>query len=296
MLQAQTYRTARFGRGATILRAKGMEPLALDLIEKAAPAVFAEDKHESRSERYAYIPTRDVMQGMWDQGFRPFEVRQGGSSDETKRAHTKHMVRFRQVDNSGAMIAHTDRVFPEVILLNSHDGTSAYRLDAGLFRLVCTNGMVCGDVFESIRIPHKGDVIDKVIEGAFRVVEEFPEVLDNAESMAALRLSGPEQIALARAAAELRWEPEDNGTQTAPIEAAQLLATRRREDVGGDLWRTMNRLQEGLIRGGQAYEQRNAEGRRVARRHVRPVQNIDQNRTLNRALWTLAEEMRRLKA
>lgn len=289
-------RTQKFGAGSVILRAQGQQPLELDEIRANAPSVFAEEKHASRSERYTYIPTEAVLVQMWREGFRPFEVRQGGSRDDEKRGFTKHMIRFRQVSEGGQLIAGVDQTFPEVIMLNSHDGTSSYRLDSGLFRMVCTNGLMSGDVYESFRVPHKGDIVSNVIDAAYKVVSEFPQVVDGANRMAALQLTGPEQTAFATAAAQLRWEPDDDNRSTVPEGVAlRLNDARRREDVGADLWRTFNRVQERLMTGGLGYQHRSEAGRR-SYRHTRPVNGIDQNRGLNRALWTLAEEMQRIKS
>jgi hypothetical protein len=72
-------RIAKFGRGATILRSRGVEALDDGQIATVAPSVFATGKHVSRSERYTYIPTSEVLRGLRREGFMPFEVRQGGS-------------------------------------------------------------------------------------------------------------------------------------------------------------------------------------------------------------------------
>jgi uncharacterized protein DUF932 len=44
------------------------------------------------------------------------------------------MLRFRHEDVSQSLAV--DDVIPEVVLINSHDGTSAYKLIAGLYRLM----------------------------------------------------------------------------------------------------------------------------------------------------------------
>jgi hypothetical protein len=61
--------------------------------------------------------------------------------------------------------------------------------------------------------------------------------------------------------------------------------------VGNSLWSTLQRVQENVIRGGLAG--RSAQGRKL---QTRPVASIDRGVSLNRALWTLAEEMRKIKA
>jgi hypothetical protein len=278
-------RIARFGRGGVILRGKS-DPLELEQIGRAAPSVLASDKHASRSERYTYIPTIDVLRGLQREGFEPFEVRQGGSGDVEKRAFTKHMIRLRQ--RGSVMVGDS---FREIILINSHDGTSSYQLMAGMFRLVCSNGLIIGDgELRGVRIPHKGDIVSNVIDGAFTVVDETRQLDARVSDMRALELRPAEQEAFAEAAGELRF---DGG---APVTPTQLLGARRPDDRGADLWRTFNRVQENLERGGVSYVQRDERGRRIARRETRPVQSIDGSVSLNRALWTLAQRMQELKA
>ena len=137
----------------------------------AAPSIFAEGKHCSRSERYTYIPTIEVLRGLRKEGFEPFMVAQGASRIEGKAEFTKHMIRMRHAGQ-----VQTRPEANEIILINSHDGASSYQMLAGMFRFVCCNGLVVGDVVEDIRIPHKGNIQGEVIEGAFRVLDEFEAV------------------------------------------------------------------------------------------------------------------------
>jgi len=182
----------------------------------------------------------------------------------------------------------------EIILINSHDGASSYQMLAGMFRFVCCNGLVVGEVVEDIRIPHKGNIQGEVIEGAFRVLDEFEAVCEHTEAMKALQLEPPEEIAFATAALALRFGErgveETGGHKPAPVTAEQLIEARRPEDIGHSLWATFQRVQENVIRGGQPG--RSAQGRRL---QTRPVGSIDRGVSLNRALWMLAEEMRKLK-
>jgi hypothetical protein len=165
---------------------------------------------------------------------------------------------------------------------------------AGVFRFVCCNGLVVGDVVDDIRIPHKGNIQSEVIEGAFRVLDEFEAVEEHTDAMKSLELEAPEEIAFATAALALRFGEravEDfGGHQPAPVTAGQLIEARRPEDLGHSLWSTLQRVQENVIRGGQVG--RSARGRRM---QTRPVGSIDRGVSLNRALWMLAEEMRKLK-
>lgn len=257
-------------------------PLTDEQILSVAPSIFAEDKHDSRSARYTYIPTIDLLTRLRQEGFNPFMVCQTRTRDVEKREHTKHMVRLRHTSHIGKDEAN------EIILLNSHDGSSSYQMLAGVFRFVCANGMVCGDTVADIRVRHSGQVIDNVIEGAFRVLEDFDKVDSQKDGMKAITLETGEQEAFARAALALKYDTE---LAPAPITETQVLRSRRMDDQGNDLWTTFNRIQENLIRGG--LRSRSATGQI---RQTREVKGIDQNVKLNRSLWILAEEMRKLKA
>lgn len=270
----------RFGRNHTSIRSQ--IPLGNDEIRAVAPSIFAAEKHDSRSERYTYIPTIDVLEGLRREGFQPFMACQARCRDEGKCEYTKHMLRLRRADKIISGEAN------EIILLNSHDGTSSYQMLAGTFRFVCCNGMVCGDTLNDIRVPHKGNIVDNVIEGAFRVVEDFELITNQVDGMKSLPLSAPEQEAFAHAALGLRYDMEDGAV---PITERQILQPKRREDIGNDLWRTFNRVQEHMLHGG--VHGRTMNGRRMT---TRAVTGIDSDIKLNRSLWVLAEQMKKLKA
>jgi hypothetical protein len=288
--------TTRFGRQSRVLRTE--TPLSEDQMRSVAPSVFAEGKHVSRSARYTYIPTIEVLRGLRREGFAPFMVAQGASRIEGKAEFTKHLIRLRHV--CGDSPAMTRPEANEIILINSHDGASSYQLLSGVFRFVCCNGLVVGSVSNDIRIPHKGNIQDEVIEGAFRVLDDFAAVNDATERMKALELQPDEERAFATAALALRydkrsdWDERDEDSEDpppAPITAEQLIEARRPEDLGRSLWTTFQRVQENALRGGQPG--RSSQGKRL---HTRPVASIDRSVSLNRALWVLAEEMGKLKA
>lgn len=94
-------------------------------------------------------------------------------------------------------------------------------------------------------------------------------------------------------ATEAGGEPLDRNY--APVKAGQVLAARRVDDNGPDLWRTFNRIQENLIKGGLTGRSVNQETGRVRRAATREVAGIDSNTKLNQALWTLTEKMAELK-
>jgi hypothetical protein len=261
---------------------RGALPLSDDQIRAVAPSIFASAAHGSRSERYTYLPTSEVLDALRREGFEPFMVCQTRVRHEERRGFTKHMVRMRHAGQVN------DAEANEIVLLNSHDGTSSYQLLAGMFRYVCSNGLVVGATVSDVRVHHKGPIAERVIAGAYAVLEGFERVRLHRDGMRAVVLDAAEQGAFATAALSLKYEPDP--VRPAPVTASQLLEVRRSADGGADLWSTFNRVQEALVTGG--LRGRRADGGPM---RTRPVQGIDANLKLNRALWMLAESMRQLK-
>ena len=271
---------SRFASRSPVLRSE--HPLSDDQIRAVAPSIFADAPHGSRSQRYSYIPTAAVLQELRGEGFEPFMVCQTRVRQDDRRDYTKHMIRLRHASQINGREAN------EIILLNSHDGTSSYQMLAGMFRFVCSNGLVCGDTVADVRVPHKGDVAGSVIEGAFEVLSGFERVKESRDLMRGITLDEGEAEVFARAALSLKYDDPD---KPAPITESQILMPRRFDDRRPDLWSVFNRTQENLTKGG--LHGRAANGRRQS---TRPVQGIDQNIRLNRALWLLADGLRQLKA
>ncbi|EHE6023683.1 DUF945 domain-containing protein, partial [Salmonella enterica] len=239
------------------------------------PSVFGEDKHTSRSEKYTYIPTITLLENLRREGFEPFFACQSRVRDPGRQDYTKHMLRLRRAGQI------TGQQVPEIIILNSHGGESSFQLLPGVFRSVCTNSLVCGQSFGEIRVPHRGDIAGKVIEGAYDVLGMFDRVEEKREAMQSLLLPPPAQQALAKAALTYRF-----GEEHQPVTTTQVLTPRRQEDYGQDLWTVWNTLQENLLKGG--LPGRTAKGKRS---HTRAVNGIDGDVKLNRALWVMAEQM-----
>lgn len=271
----------RFGRNSHQI--SGREALDNEALHRHVPSVFAREAHDSRSERYVYVPTIEIVEGLRREGWFPFFAVQAVPRDGSRHGHAKHMLRLRRDDGIGKPEA------AEVIIVNSHDGTSAYQMFAGVLRFVCTNSMIAGERFEEVRVPHKGGIQDQIIEGVYTVAKDFPRLIDATETMKDTRLSRDEQQVLAEASLVARY-----GEEESPVRPDQIIAPRRREDVGQNLWQTFNVIQENLIQGGLDGRRQTSDGR-IRRSKTRPINGIDQNVGLNRALWTLAEGMQRLK-
>lgn len=260
--------------------------LTTDDIARIAPSVVAEHASSKVSDQYQFIPTIDVVNSLRSEGWNPVMVTEQRVKNPDRRGFQKHMLRFRQDANSADLLNVGDSIV-ELVLTNGHDGTTAYTLHAGLFRLVCSNGLVIADAtFEKISIVHKGFQPSQVIEASYKVVNKLPLIAGAVESMRSLQLTSGERQAFAESAIQLKYEKAED----APIQAPRLLESWRPEDKDPNLWNTFNVVQENLIKGGQR-------GRRgYSRATTREVKGIDANVKLNKALWSLAEKMKELKA
>lgn len=136
------------------------------------------------------------------------------------------------------------------------DGSSSYQMLPGYFRAICTNGLVCGQSLGELRVPHRGNVVDRVIERAYEVVGVFDRIEEKRDAMQSLVLPPPARQALAQAALTYRY-----GDEHQPVTTADILTPRRREDYGKDLWSAYQTIQENMLKGG--ISGRSAKGKRI---------------------------------
>ena len=157
--------TARFDTGRAMTE---------DELRRAAPSIFAMTSHEIRSERFQPIPTIEVLRGLLAEGFMPVGAKQSSSRIEDN--FTKHLIRLRRIDEDN--VYKVGDTVCEILLKNANDGTSAYDLMAGLFRVRCLNSLVaqCGTI-DSVKARHSGDVGSKVIEATYKVLKQAERTL-----------------------------------------------------------------------------------------------------------------------
>lgn len=282
-----SFKYAKFGRGSVNMTAHGEQPIPLEEIAARCPSVMAQGKHSSRSERYTFISTLDLLRGLAKEDFHPFSIMQGGSKDDEKRGFTKHLVRLRSTSSNAIKVSGSAY---EVCLLGSHDGTTSEQMYGGFLRFACQNGTIFfnGEATQ-VKIKHTGDVLGQVVDAAYTVVNNGRIAADHVEDFRQIEVRRDEQMAFATAASALRFGDDE----PAPVLAERLLHARRVDDQSNDLWTLFNRVQENTIRGGIPYT--GTRGVQQVNMHTRPVRSVDGDVKLNRALWLLTEEMAKLK-
>jgi len=261
-----------------------IRPLENDALRVYAPSIFAENAMPGVSQAYSFLPTIHAVDAMRGAGWLPVWVSEQRVRLDTRQGFQKHMIRFQRADQVGQPAEY----LPEVCLVNSHDRSSAYQLHAGIFRMICGNGLIVADqTFERVSIRHTGFNPGLVVDASLQVLESLPQLTDCVENFRARQLTPTESKAFAESAILLRYDD----LQTAPVGPTKLLECRRTEDASGDLWSTFNRVQENLITGGlKDYSRRKQNGQRYPR--TRAVGGLDENVRLNKSLWHLAEALR----
>lgn len=254
-------------------------PLSDDSIRRRAPSVFAEKPSPNVSERYAFIPTTQVLALLREAGWVPVFTAQSKARVEGGGDFIRHMLRFQAADARKDMKV-GDSVF-EIGVSNSHNGTSQYSFFAGLYRLICSNGLTVADsVCERFKIRHQGFNADQVAAALAVILERLPKVTEHLEAMRATKLDEKQKLVFAEDAKILRW------SEKAPVEASALLVPRRAEDKGNDLWTVMNVVQENICIGGLNGVSGGGRRRKMTTREIGSVQG---NLRVNRDLWQLAE-------
>lgn len=251
--------------------------LTVDELRRRTPAVFAAQASERTKPTYRFINTASVLEALLDAGFEPSAARQTRQRSGFDPSHARHMIRLRSVRESITLLD----CIPEICLINAHDGTSAYQLLAGLYRPLCTNGLLCrmGD-FAIIRIPHRANIIADVVAGALQIAAQFASIGAQVSAMAERILSDQEQVEFAKVAYAIRWA----STETRPaFLPSKMLEIRRAADAPSSLWHTFNRLQESAMTGGVLYHTRT---QRLMR--TRGIRNIREDVRINTALWQAA--------
>ena len=251
-------------------------PFAFDI--NAIPAVFGAPVEGTVSKRYEAIPTAKIVDLMGDLGWKPVAGNQIKPRKKVSSADTvKHAVVFQQYEAK----ENDNGVTGQIVLVNSHDSLSSYRLYYGLYRFVCANGLMVGDEFAQAKIRHMGrDAVFANIEEATKsFVLHSEEVNAKIDDWRNIRLGYGTQIAFAKEAAILRFGEAKAGW----FKPGDFLAARNSEDKHGDsLWNTYNKVQENLVKGGIKGR---SPKRSVSLRGLNGLGSI----AFNQNLWNLAE-------
>jgi hypothetical protein len=248
--------------------------LNLAEVKSRAPAVFAET--HPMSNRYGQIHTHRALEVLADNGYLPVDASQSRAQKRNPN-FVNHMVVLRHEND---LEARSPQV-PQILLYNSHNGRTAMRMFVGMYRFVCSNGLVVGNDMYAYALRHNLEAAKQIGDFLSNISGHASELSNVVDLWSRRELTEAQAIRFAREAAVLRF-----GNSAGAYEPTKLLEARRAEDEGRTLWKVYNAVQENTMKGG--IEGRNANSRRVT---SKPLTQIHANINYNRQLWQLAEQL-----
>jgi len=250
--------------------------LSQNFLSNNVPAIYATAPSPKTSRKYRFINTADILAGLAEAGFLPVSARQARTRDFANREFARHLIRLRHRDY--ALVV--GDVIPELLLVNSHSGSSAFTVRAGLEKVQCANGLVApvGE-FGHLVVPHRASIVTDVVDAARQLLAHFLPLLSTVNVMKGVALSDAERMTFATRAAALKY-----GNETPPFPVAKLLEPKRACDVGPGLFNILNVCQEHLLRGGIDYTRGNSR-----KTSTRRIASITEDVRINVGLWKIAE-------
>ena len=251
-------------------------------IMSVAPSVFASEPSSEVSKHYTHIPTERVIDDMELLGWKPIQATEVKARKRSTKGFQKHLITFR---NDDVVINGDDgdTVFPQVLMTNSHDGKNAFQFQAGLYRLVCSNGLVIADTqFEAVKMRHMGYSFEDLQDMIKEMVEKLPLTVESMNKMKATEMEQEQIIQFAMDAINTRFS--DKEMKRIEIDYDLLTQPVRKEDAGTDLWSVFNVVQEKIITGDFDYR---AGGKA---RKAREIKNFKQDMKINKELFNVALE------
>jgi hypothetical protein len=249
-------------------------------IREQAKSIFTAKGAPGTSEKYAHISTFQIIQDMEKLGWGVVDAKQVRARKGD--GYQKHLVVFR---NNDIVIngEDGDHAYPQILLTNSHDGKNAFTFTAGLFRMVCENGLViCSKEFENLKIRHYGYDFEELKNVIGTMVEKLPLTVESMNQFKKKQLRKEQIEEFAKKAAEIRFGVEQ--LENITIDFDDLVTPTRPEDNGNDLWSVFNVVQEKLVHGMFEY----TSGTKL--RKARKIKNFRQDLDLNAKLYELAVE------
>jgi hypothetical protein len=236
------------------------------------------------TDKYTHIPTEKVIDDMELLGWKPVDAKQVKARTKSTKGFQKHMIVFR---NNDVVIngEDGDTVFPQILMTNSHDGKNCFQFTAGLFRMICENGLVIADTeFEDIKMRHMGYTFED-LQGLIKdMVEKLPLTVDSMNKMKAVELEEEQMFNLAKDLLNIRVDGTEN---TYPNEAiGEVLNIQRKKDEGNGLWEVFNRIQENIIEGNFEYITKGGK-----KRQARVIKNFKQDMDVNKKMFSKALEL-----
>lgn len=260
--------------------------LTEDEIRQRCPLVFATSPTNSKvSEKYTVANTYTVIQDMEKLGWRVVRAAQRRATKKSSGRFSYHMVALqnpdikitKQVDGG----EETVECFPQIILTNSHDGLSCFQFRVGLYRCICSNGLVISDAeLSEFKIRHIYYSFENLRAVVGRILEALPSKVERMSQMSNVLLSEDQKLDFAKKALSIRKGVKEEELQADEETYKDLLTPVRKEDEGSSLWNVYNVLQEKIVKGGYTTAEEGKKARKV-RKVTSFIKELDFSRRID---------------
>ncbi len=244
-------------------------------VSKNAPAAFSTSKSAVRSDNYDFVSTEQIIDVLADHNWIPHSASQTRVQKRNikNKNFTKHLVTFQNPD-----LKQINGVNPQINIINSHDGSTPFKMMAGLYRMVCSNGLIISDAeFNTLSVRHRFLNPEVISNGVKEIVDIVPLITAKSEEMNSKIITLVEQLQLSDNVINRVWTEND---KSSPFEPIQLIKSRRKNDDEPTLWNTYNRIQENLMKGGLKGKTSTSKIRKM-----KGITNIDKTVKINKILW-----------
>lgn len=258
------------------------------LLNKARSALTESPNYNLVKETYGFVDTSKIVERFERQGWNLHDAKQAKVKTMERNGYQKHLLRFRNENfqRIDGLQGYNESI-PELIVENSHDGTSALKIFFGVFRIACLNGIIAGSSFNSMRVIHSSNSILNIDQGIDTMTAGIPELIEKVNRFSTIQLSPAQKIEMAKQATDIRMR---NVKKVEYVHLENALRPKRFNDTNQDAFSVFNVLQEKAIRGGFAYAQREDDGRLVWKT-TRAVNSVNQSVKINRELWDALERV-----
>ena len=262
---------------------KAIKPLTNEQLKAKAPSLFQYQPYHEVSSKYHIIPTIEIIEQLRAENWYPVTVNEAGVRDLSKNGFQQHYVRFQHFSD----LINPNANVVELLLFNSHDRSKAFTISAGIYRYVCSNGLVIADsIFESYKIKHLGERDNDVINAVANITAIKPKLLEKISKFESITLNQNEKESFLQSALPLRFENHlelDNPNE--------LLTPLRAEDKNDDLYTVLNILQENFLSSKVSGYNKETNRRFTSKQ----ITSISKDVEINKGLWDIAERIASIK-
>ena len=262
---------------------KTIKPLTNEQLRVKAPSLFQDQPYHEVSSKYHFIPTIDIIEQLRNESWFPVSVSEAGVRDLSKNGFQQHYVRFQHFSD----LINPNANVVELLLFNSHDRSMSFSISAGVYRYICSNGLIIADsVFDSYKIKHLGERKNDVIDAVNKITQIKPKLLDKISKFESITLSKNEKESFLQSALPLRFENHlelDNPNE--------LLTPLRAEDKNDDLYTVLNILQENFLSSKVSGYNKETKRRFTSKQ----ITSISKDVEINKGLWEIAERIANIK-